>query len=265
MALVFELALGSTAALVSGIIGSFIFFTVGFVYGIDKWKSSSAPARGISFQPRNLGNGLAKGLFFCLLSLICWGGSNELFWLRLALITGLVASPLSAFYSSLRGIPADDIAEGANPRSILIRDRRTVMILGVVGGPLVAIGTAAYCGYAFGAGLTFGIVTGAASWLALWFSIPVWREAQWGSYLISKEWLAFRRLLPWRLMSFLDDAHFRGVLRQVGGRYQFRHIGLQHRLAARHKSAAPSWLRATVSTNPAMSADHEATQENEAL
>jgi len=32
-------------------------------------------------------------------------------------------------------------------------------------------------------------------------------------------------------MSFLADAHRRGVLRQAGAVYQFRHIELQHRLA----------------------------------
>jgi hypothetical protein len=36
--------------------------------------------------------------------------------------------------------------------------------------------------------------------------------------------------LPWRLMAFLADAHRRGVLRQVGSVYQFRHIELQRRL-----------------------------------
>ena len=34
-------------------------------------------------------------------------------------------------------------------------------------------------------------------------------------------------------MSFLADAHRRGVLRQAGAVYQFRHIELQHRLATR--------------------------------
>ena len=35
------------------------------------------------------------------------------------------------------------------------------------------------------------------------------------------------------LVGFLDDAHKRGVLRQAGAAYQFRHIDLQHRLATR--------------------------------
>jgi hypothetical protein len=34
-------------------------------------------------------------------------------------------------------------------------------------------------------------------------------------------------------MAFLADAHQRGVLRQVGAVYQFRHIELQRRLANR--------------------------------
>ena len=40
-----------------------------------------------------------------------------------------------------------------------------------------------------------------------------------------------RNRLPWQLMAFLADAHQRGVLRQAGAVYQFRHIELQHRLA----------------------------------
>jgi hypothetical protein len=34
-------------------------------------------------------------------------------------------------------------------------------------------------------------------------------------------------------MSFLADAHQRGVLRQAGAVYQFRHVELQRRLAIR--------------------------------
>jgi hypothetical protein len=44
-------------------------------------------------------------------------------------------------------------------------------------------------------------------------------------------WLAAQGRLPWRLMGFLDEAHQRGALRQVGSYYQFRHIELQRELA----------------------------------
>ncbi|MEV6824024.1 BTAD domain-containing putative transcriptional regulator [Amycolatopsis sp. NPDC051102] len=53
----------------------------------------------------------------------------------------------------------------------------------------------------------------------------------WGNYFVHHVWLAATGRLPWRLMRFLDDAHRRGVLRQVGGVYQFRHARVQERLA----------------------------------
>jgi DNA-binding SARP family transcriptional activator len=54
----------------------------------------------------------------------------------------------------------------------------------------------------------------------------------WGNYFVHHAWLAATGRLPWRLMHFLDDAHRRGVLRQAGGVYQFRHARVQERLAA---------------------------------
>ncbi|GIE34518.1 hypothetical protein Ait01nite_075630 [Actinoplanes italicus] len=43
--------------------------------------------------------------------------------------------------------------------------------------------------------------------------------------------LAARGWLPWRLASFLADAHRRGLLRRPGAVHQFRHVLLQDRLA----------------------------------
>jgi hypothetical protein len=56
----------------------------------------------------------------------------------------------------------------------------------------------------------------------------------WTSYLGARQrlWIAGR--MPWRAMSFLEDAHRRGVLRQTGAVYQFRHIRLQEQLAAEY-------------------------------
>ena len=56
----------------------------------------------------------------------------------------------------------------------------------------------------------------------------------WPQYEIARAWLALPRQMPWRLMAFLADAHRRGVLRQAGAVYQFRHIELQQRLANRN-------------------------------
>ncbi len=76
----------------------------------------------------------------------------------------------------------------------------------------VVLGTAA--------GLTFGIAAGAV----------VLPSRAWGAYVLSRTWLAAQGQQPWRLMAFLADAHRRGVLRQAGGVYQFRHARLQDHL-----------------------------------
>lgn len=55
-----------------------------------------------------------------------------------------------------------------------------------------------------------------------------------GAFAAGRLWLAARRHLPLRTMRFLDDAHRRGLLRQVGPVYQFRHARLAERLAAHH-------------------------------
>nr|MDT0663829.1 hypothetical protein [Micromonospora sp. DSM 115978] len=50
-------------------------------------------------------------------------------------------------------------------------------------------------------------------------------------YAVSKSWFAIRGHLPWQLMRFLEDAHQRGILRQMGGVYKFRHLRLRDHLA----------------------------------
>lgn len=55
----------------------------------------------------------------------------------------------------------------------------------------------------------------------------------WMSYLVARTWLALRAEVPWRLMTFLDDARERGVLRANGPAYQFRHVRLREHLAGR--------------------------------
>lgn len=64
---------------------------------------------------------------------------------------------------------------------------------------------------------------------AVWLTFVASRA--WGVYLLTHCWLAARGRLPLRLMRFLDDAHRRGVLRNAGAVYQFRHARLQDRLS----------------------------------
>ena len=63
----------------------------------------------------------------------------------------------------------------------------------------------------------------------------------WLAYLAAVGTLSRRRLLPRKLMPFLDDAHRLGLLRAAGSVYQFRHAGLQDYLARtyRRQGATP--------------------------
>lgn len=84
-----------------------------------------------------------------------------------------------------------------------------------------------------------GLITGLALglWAVCWsFILPGQKGTAWGAFLVARSNLALRHSLPYPLMDFLADAHNRGVLRQVGSRYQFRHIKLQRRLAARQET-----------------------------
>lgn len=76
---------------------------------------------------------------------------------------------------------------------------------------------------------TQAIAAGVVFALAIGLMVPLSRA--WGAFAMTRLWLAVTGRLPLRLMRFLGDAHRRGVLRQVGAVYQFRHARLQDRLA----------------------------------
>ena len=54
--------------------------------------------------------------------------------------------------------------------------------------------------------------------------------SMWGAFNVSRIWLASTGMLPVQIMSFLHEAYCRGVLRQAGGSYQFRHTELKEAL-----------------------------------
>jgi hypothetical protein len=61
----------------------------------------------------------------------------------------------------------------------------------------------------------------------------------WPRYVALRLTLAVRRQLPWNLPRFLGQARERGLLRESGGVYQFRHARLQERLAGRPAESQP--------------------------
>jgi len=89
------------------------------------------------------------------------------------------------------------------------------------------------------AGTTFAI---AAAWVTVAgvIAIPeVAAGSAWPRYIEARFRLFLRRRLPWRTLPFLADARRRGVLRQVGAAYQFRHIRLQEQLAGGYSPWPP--------------------------
>jgi hypothetical protein len=85
--------------------------------------------------------------------------------------------------------------------------------------------------------------------------------AGWPIFLIARWRLALAGHLPLRLISFLRDAHQRGVLRQAGGSYEFRHDRLREFLISvdaggSAPGSAPGYARTAPSGAPGMLADH---------
>jgi len=141
--------------------------------------------------------------------------------------------------ATLLGEPeAPETRSAASPMATLGRARRAAIVVGVpiavVFGIVTGVAIGAFTGYASGVGrpVAPAIALGVAVMVTTGTTIG-FLSSQWPWYGIARIWLALHQQLPWRLMSFLADAHRRGVLRQAGAVYQFRHIELQHRLATR--------------------------------
>lgn len=91
------------------------------------------------------------------------------------------------------------------------------------------------------AGTVFAIASAALGAAGVLIVAMLGGDDAWPRYLEARSRLWARRRLPWRTMTFLADAHRRGVLRQSGAAYQFRHIRLQEQLAAGY-SSLPPWI-----------------------
>lgn len=111
------------------------------------------------------------------------------------------------------------------------------LVAGLVTGP-PGFGLPVGLAWGIAAGLGGGFAVGLAGRFVGRFQTGLAASA-WGWFLLTRSWLALRGRLPWRLMRFLDDAHRRGVLRQAGATYQFRHARLQDSLAAASRPPAP--------------------------
>jgi hypothetical protein len=120
-------------------------------------------------------------------------------------------------------------ADHANGPFGLLRLHRTVFLRNLLGGVAGGLAVGLIAGAALGHGdsVIIGVITGTLGGLAVGMAAA----NAWIGYRIAHLWLAVQGKIPWRLITFLDDSYKRGLLRQSGAAYQFRHDHLQRRLA----------------------------------
>ncbi|MFI7081954.1 NACHT domain-containing protein [Micromonospora sp. NPDC049903] len=129
------------------------------------------------------------------------------------------------------------VGKTSEPQSSLLADRRATLTAGLARLLLLAVS----CGVLAGLRATVVLGTvGAALLVARLFfgsrraharAYETYAEARLGSWLAG--WG------PWNMLGFLGDAHARGVLRQSGAAYEFRHVRLlKHLVLQRHLASA---------------------------
>ncbi|MFI1766617.1 NACHT domain-containing protein [Streptomyces sp. NPDC020800] len=140
-------------------------------------------------------------------------------------LVGVVGGCVCGVYRAL-SVPSD-IMRAAGPGSSLRTDRTAsftrggvvALLAAAVSVPVVAL-----------PGDWGGLASvGTQLWLPL--GTAALALSAWGHFTVARVWLAVTGRLPWRLMSFLEDAHRRGVLRRSGAGFEFRHQRLQSHLA----------------------------------
>ena len=190
-------------------------------------KKPALGLRGLRWTPAGLAVGNAAGLGVGITIAITAGLASGL---GAGLVVGLAAT---VAFGLQNASPGPEAITG--PGTSLANDRRTFLTVGCAAG--ITFGLAGSLGIWIGVGLGAAIAVG----LGVGFL-----QSAYGYFLVASCWLALRRKLPWRLMRFLADAHEqRGVLRQSGALYQFRHAGLQKRLSNRPDSRNPLTSRQT--------------------
>jgi hypothetical protein len=211
-----------------------------------KAQAIRQPARGLGLSLGGFRFGAFMGLIFGILlgALFVRLQSRSMTPTSLSLtrgceIGGLVGVLTMGVAAALEAVPGS-LETATSPKSILSRDRKTFCVIMAWASLIIVLLETILLHFAANSGRIWqvaSLVTG-----LLFFIIFGLNEAAWWPYIRAKSWLALRGALPWPLMNFLEDAHRRGVLRQVGAVYQFRHIDLQHRLAERYQP--PAWFQA---------------------
>lgn len=214
------LALGATASHATGLAAGVLdglgaALAAGLCAEFAGRREPARGLRGLHWTPAGLAIGTAGGLGVGITASYTAGPLA-------GLASGLAVGVVATTALGLQAAPPDS-GTTATPGTSLANDRRTFLALGSAAAITFGLGggLGVWIGVGIGAAIAVGLGTG-------------FLQAAYGHFLIANCWLAMRRELPWRLMTFLADAHEKhGVLRQTGAVYQFRHAELQQRLSDR--------------------------------
>jgi hypothetical protein len=164
--------------------------------------------------------GLVVGLATATISAATLSRIEPSDWVYLAtpgLTGGLLAALAFGFTTSF----SDQQRNAVTPLSTFRTDRKAALIVAVGGSAIVSTLMLALHGYDL-----FAIMIGAG---VLWYGL---RSCATVPYWVAVTLLARRGVLPRRPLQFLESAYRRGVLRQTGMVYEFRHARLAERLRA---------------------------------
>ncbi|MEV7087815.1 NACHT domain-containing protein [Streptomyces sp. NPDC093085] len=151
-------------------------------------------------------------------------------WLAVGLLLGLAAGIVLALTAWL--LTDAKAEESVSPTDLLRTNRAIALVHATAAGLVLGFGYGAAVTYFNG--LALGLPVGIAASLAI--AIGVSTLTPWGRWVVLvRLWLPLSRRLPWRMNAFLNDARERGVLRQAGAVYQFRHAQLRDRLAETYR------------------------------
>jgi DNA-binding SARP family transcriptional activator/GTPase SAR1 family protein len=143
------------------------------------------------------------------------------------IVGGLMAGPLVGLIGGLE-MPID-IRTAISPADLLTSSRKNAVFQSLTIG--LVFGAAFGVAFELMIGQVAGFVTGPAVGLIAGIVVGLGMKA-WGRWLVvARVWLPLTNTQPWVMIAFLEDAHRRGVLRQAGAVYQFRHARLQDHLA----------------------------------
>ncbi|WP_371593513.1 helix-turn-helix domain-containing protein [Streptomyces virginiae] len=191
--------------------------------------------------------GLGCGLAFTVGAQLTYGGvvvdaavieatavNCLMYGLVFALAGGLVLGLVAALETPI------DLGSAATPTDLLAVNRSIVVRQALFLAPMLTLviafggrlmtellqGVVGPLTWPMADGLALGAVGGVAGALSYALAFTAW--GQW--VLLTRIWLPLTGRLPWATVAFLEDAYRRGVLRQVGAVYQFRHARLQRHL-----------------------------------